>query len=222
MNVAILDDDLMFCHTLKNNLSKYAFQLQIFTDYQDLIDHISCFEILFLDIEMPGISGIDIVKELTGYQLDVIFVTSHTEMMRQCFHRHVIGFVEKEHLEDIDEILEKVMTRSFLTIQKDKKNVHIPFDQIVFIEYTLRDILICLTNRTQIRLPEKSLTLFAKNLDERFYQINRNIIINLDREMKYSKGTVMLLDQEFQVSRRKQKDLRIRMLERSINRARNI
>lgn len=111
------------------------------------------------------------------------------------------------------------MTRPFFTVQKEKKNVNIPFDQLLFIEYTLRDIVIY---HAQIRLPEKSLTLFAKNLDERFYQINRNIIINLDSEMKYSKGTVMLLDREFQVSRRKQKDLRIRMLDRSIDRARNI
>lgn len=168
---------------------------------------------------MTDISGIEIVKELTQYHLDIIFVTSHTEMIRQCFHRNVIGFVEKEHLENIDEILKKVMTRPFLTVQKEKKNVNIPFDQILFIEYTLRDIVIY---HAQIRLPEKSLTLFAKNLDERFYQINRNIIINLDSEMKYSKGTVMFLDREFQVSRRKQKDLRIRMLDRSIDRARNI
>lgn len=86
---------------------KYPFQLQIFTDYHDLISHISCFDILFLDIEMTDISGIEIVKELTQYHLDIIFVTSHTEMIRQCFHRNVIGFVEKEHLEDIDEILKK-------------------------------------------------------------------------------------------------------------------
>lgn len=56
---------------------------------------------------MTDISGIEIVKELTQYHLDIIFVTSHTEMIRQCFHRNVIGFVEKEHLENIDEILKK-------------------------------------------------------------------------------------------------------------------
>ena len=40
-----------------------------------------------------------------------------------------------------------------------------------------------------------------------FYQINRNIIINLDMEPIYNKGTVKISHNEFQVSRRNQKRL---------------
>lgn len=53
-------------------------------------------------------------------------------------------------------------------------------------------------------------------------QINRNIIINLDMESIYNKGTVKINHNEFQVSRRNQKDLKIKILERSIYNARNI
>ena len=62
----------------------------------------------------------------------------------------------------------------------------------------------------------------SKELDDRFYQINRNIIINLDMDPIYNKGTVKINHNEFQVSRRNQKDLKIKILERSIYNARNI
>ena len=96
------------------------------------------------------------------------------------------------------------------------------FNQIAYIEYSLRDTTIYLNNNSKIKLSEKSLSLLSKELDDRFYQINRNIIINLDMEPIYNKGTVKISHNEFQVSRRNQKDLKIKMLERSIYNARNI
>ena len=64
MKVAILDDDLLFCEMLKDYLSSYHFDISIFTRYQDLRDQIDCFELLFLDIEMPDINGIQLVESL--------------------------------------------------------------------------------------------------------------------------------------------------------------
>lgn len=220
MKVAILDDDLLFCEMLKDYLSSYHFDISIFTRYQDLRDQIDCFELLFLDIEMPDINGIQLVESLAYKHLDIIYVSSHEELIRQCFNRNVIGFVEKSHLEEIDSILHKVLQKEHLTISKDGHTFDILFKQIVFIEYTLLDITIHLNNHSKIKLPEKSLSVFSKELDRRFYKINRNIIINLDMEPLYHHGSVKIDHHEFQVSRRNQKDLKIKLLERSIYHAR--
>lgn len=59
MRVAILDDNISFCKSLENYLSKYHFDISIYTNYNDLKNHIDSFELLFLDIEMPNISGIE-------------------------------------------------------------------------------------------------------------------------------------------------------------------
>ena len=135
---------------------------------------------------------------------------------------NVVGFVEKSHLEEIDDIVCKIIKNEHLTIIKDGKEFDIYFNQIAYIEYSLRDTTIYLNNNSKIKLSEKSLSLLSKELDDRFYQINRNIIINLDMEPIYNKGTVKISHNEFQVSRRNQKDLKIKMLERSIYNARNI
>ena len=50
MKVAILDDNISFCKSLENYLSKYHFDISIYTNYNDLKNHIDSFELLFLDI----------------------------------------------------------------------------------------------------------------------------------------------------------------------------
>ena len=222
MKVAILDDNISFCKSLENYLSKYHFDISIYTNYNDLKNHIDSFDLLFLDIEMPNISGIDIAQSLSYKHLDIIFISSHDEMIKKCFNRNVVGFVEKSHLEEIDDIICRIIKKEHLTIIKDGKEFDIYFNQIAYIEYSLRDTTIYLNNNSKIKLSEKPLSFLSKELDDRFYQINRNIIINLDMEPIYNKGTVKISHNEFQVSRRNQKDLKIKMLERSIHNARNI
>ena len=150
MRVAILDDNISFCKSLENYLSKYHFDISIYTNYNDLKNHIDSFELLFLDIEMPNISGIDIAQSLSY-----------------------------KHLEEIDDIICRIIKKEHLTIIKDGKEFDIYFTQIAYIEYSLRDTTIYLNNNSKIKLSEKSLSLLSKELDDRFYQINRNIIINL-------------------------------------------
>ena len=82
MRVAILDDNISFCKSLENYLSKYHFDISIYTNYNDLKNHIDSFELLFLDIEMPNISGIDIAQSLSYKHLDIIFISSHDEMIK--------------------------------------------------------------------------------------------------------------------------------------------
>ena len=121
MKVAILDDNISFCKSLENYLSKYHFDISIYTNYNDLKNHIDSFELLFLDIEMPNISGIDIAQSLSYKHLDIIFISSHDEMIKKCFNRNVVGFVEKSHLEEIDDIICRIIKKEHLTIIKDGK-----------------------------------------------------------------------------------------------------
>ena len=65
MKVAILDDNISFCKSLENYLSKYHFDISIYTNYNDLKNHIDSFELLFFDIEMQNISGIYIAQSLS-------------------------------------------------------------------------------------------------------------------------------------------------------------
>lgn len=222
MKVAILDDDILFCGRLKDYLSKYHFSIEIYNNYNELDKVIDEIDLLFLDIEMPDVNGIDLVKELAYKHLDIIFVSSHEELIRKCFNRNVVGFVYKGCLEDIDEIVDGLLDRDSFIVVKDGREIEIFFDQVCFIEYSLRDVVIRMVNNSKIKLKETSLALIANELDDRFYRINRNVIINLDMNPIYSRGNVRINDYEFSVSRRNQTDLKIKILERDIYNVRKL
>ena len=59
-------------------------------------------DILILDIEMPGMTGIELKEVLQSEEgaTYIIFVTDHEEMMTEAFGVHVLRFVEKENLGD--------------------------------------------------------------------------------------------------------------------------
>ena len=54
-------------------------------------------DLIFLDIEMPGKSGIEIKEEMESNKSDslIIFVTNHSESVMSAFGTNVIGFFEK-------------------------------------------------------------------------------------------------------------------------------
>lgn len=65
-------------------------------------------DILFLDIDMPEISGLEIAKELTsekGLPL-LIFVTNHDELVYDSFEYHPFSFIRKSCF---DQEIEKVL-----------------------------------------------------------------------------------------------------------------
>lgn len=59
-------------------------------------------DLLILDIEMPGMSGLEIKQRLQNLGTDtvIIFVTNHVELMPSAFGIHVYGLVAKKNLEE--------------------------------------------------------------------------------------------------------------------------
>ena len=67
-------------------------------------------QIIFLDIEMPGLNGIDganLLKKMYP-RLNIIFVTGHPQYLRQAYGLHPSGFLEKPVCEQdiLDELEE--------------------------------------------------------------------------------------------------------------------
>ena len=57
----------------------------------------SQFHLLFLDIEMKGLTGIELktLLEKTNPSIFIVFTTTHEEMMPEAFGRNVISFLTK-------------------------------------------------------------------------------------------------------------------------------
>ena len=96
-------------------------------------------DILFLVIEMPGADGI-LIKNLLEAKhagTKIVFMTSHSERMREAFGVNVAGFVIKpicrEDVEDILRHLNEIMDKRTVEISAGGRNVVIPLSDILFI-----------------------------------------------------------------------------------------
>lgn len=87
--VAICDDEKIFIDDVVTKLSEQSADCEIatFLSGEELLISSLDFNIIFLDIEMAGIDGINTAFSLReqGYDGIIIFLTSHTEFMPDAF-----------------------------------------------------------------------------------------------------------------------------------------
>lgn len=124
----------------------------------DDIDKISLYDILILDIDMPGITGIDIAKEIMDKAplVNVIFVTNRADLVFEAIHCRPFRFVRKEKLnEELEEAIQASLTKiknesviyEFKTTQE---NVRIPVKDIIYLESRSHYLHLHLINGEQI------------------------------------------------------------------------
>ena len=84
--------------------------LETFTAPAELLDRLRAhkFDLIFLDISMPEMDGIELGKQLqkSGSSAEIVFVSSRTDRVFDTFAVQPFGFVRKNHfLEDIAEVI---------------------------------------------------------------------------------------------------------------------
>ena len=91
--VFVVDDDKAVRKSLERLIKSVGLIAQVFSSAREFLesdpsDGPSC---LVLDVRMPGLSGIDLQKELDkiGYKIPIIFIT-HSIALRNCLHLPLI------------------------------------------------------------------------------------------------------------------------------------
>lgn len=76
-------------------------------------------DILFLDVEMQGISGIDLKKEVSWQDkiARIVFVTNHNESIYNTFSKKTIGFIPKPPSQ------EKIKKMLLITLEELEENI---------------------------------------------------------------------------------------------------
>jgi len=99
--VFVVDDDASVRTALKRLIQSIGFQVKTFDSAQAFLEHAprdkpAC---LILDVRMPGISGIELQKQLTnaGFLMPIIFITGHGNipMSVKAVKAGAVDFIEK-------------------------------------------------------------------------------------------------------------------------------
>lgn len=103
MNIAIVDDESMNRGQVASLLDAYFSEKNIeytlfeFASGEDVLEAPEVFHIVFMDIYMPGMNGVDAAKEIRETDPDaiIIFLTGSTDHMSDAFSLHAFDYVVK-------------------------------------------------------------------------------------------------------------------------------
>lgn len=108
MKVVIVDDELHCTETLEIVLKNLQKQVDILGKFNNPIEALEFikhndFDILFLDIEMPKLSGFELLAQLENFNFDVVFTTAYNQYAIKAFKYSALNYLLKPI--DTDELL---------------------------------------------------------------------------------------------------------------------
>lgn len=206
IRIAICDDEKSMTDKLEKMVSAFfrrknkEIAIAKFSCGEELLNHDKPIDILFLDIQMDGIDGMETARKLRDCKFRgfLIFITVLKEMVFQSFevqaYDYLVKPIEKSHFEATMERLfasmQNVSTANLL-VQKGHESRIISLEDIVFCEIIDRKIYLHLTSSEVVDFYERIEKLESR-LDDRFFRCHRSFLINLKYLKSYKNGTAYM------------------------------
>lgn len=216
MNIAIIDDDTHFSEIFYQTVDQ--FMKTLFVKYK--IDIINSnflseslkekYDIVFLDIDLKEINGIDIGRKLMVSEVNpiIIFVSSRDDLVFSSFSVRPFYFVRKscikQDLKIMYVLLKKYLKEnmSLLTFEFHGRKTNLFLKDIFFIESKDHDIILHTKNgEYRYRATMKNIldALGTKTL----VQFQKSYAVNLDYIMEINKGVIVLKNgEEYNIGRK--------------------
>ncbi len=232
MEIAICDDDELFNEIISEKLSaileenKIEYNITTFTSGSALIMALlnrssAHFDVVFLDVDMPEISGEEVAEYILSEErsLNIVFITNHDEFVFSAFKYRPFGFLRKSH---IDSELGEIVTRLDKELSEVKqcyaftfqgKLISLQYNKIKYIEAYGHEVIIH-TADSDIRTT-KSLSAIEKELSSYgFIRIHKSFIVNARLIFSVEHNNVILTDwSTLPVSRSKTNEIKQAMME---------
>ena len=205
INIAICDDEKYISDKVKKlaldffHRKNVEIKISQFGSGEELLRYNKSIDILFLDIQMDGIDGMETARKLRSqnYKGYLIFITVLKEMVFQAFEVQAYDYLVKPIEE---EYFDKKMERLFasmqnaneanLLVQKGYESNIISFDDIIFCEIIDRKIYLHLKSGEVIDYYDRIENLETK-LDGRFFKCHRSYIVNMKYIEQFTKAQLV-------------------------------
>lgn len=205
IKIAICDDEPVMCRKLKKETvmilerQKEEFRITCYTDVTGLLYGPMDYDLLFLDIQMPGLNGMGAAGKLRerGFEGDLIFVTAFPEHMPEAFEVEAADYlgkpVDKERLE---RTLKRVLRR-FHEARERKFCIRtanwcrsIPFGEIYYCEVMNRKIFV--HTKTEVVDYYGRIKEAEKQAFPHLIRCHRSYLVNPDWLREYACGEILM------------------------------
>ena len=207
MNIIIVDDEPLAREVLETYISKFP-GLTLLTTCQNAIEAFEALnahkvDLMFLDIQMPQISGIDFLKTLS-HPPKVVFTTAFSNYALDGYELNVVDYLLKpisfdRFVKAINKTMdllkqpqrtngnsqqekeeEETEKPDYIFVKADKKLIKVKFEHIFYIE-GLKDYVILHTPTGRIVTLQTMKSLEEKLPSEIFMRVHRSYIVNLNK-----------------------------------------
>jgi DNA-binding LytR/AlgR family response regulator len=209
MKCIIVDDNKMARMALKQLVSQVpslelAAECIDAEEALDTLDNVQI-DLLLLDIEMPGMTGLDLTKKLGNSRPLIIFTTAKTDYAVEAFELNVVDYLVKpialprfkQAIEKAVETIEsnkeemKVEEQAFVFVKDNGVLKRIAIDDILFLE--------AMGDYVKVHTPQKFHVVHAtlKSIEEKlpaskFLRVHRSYIVAINKIDYIQEGTITI------------------------------
>jgi DNA-binding LytR/AlgR family response regulator len=211
-----IDDEPLALKQIAGYIKKTPF-LELAGNYQSAMQALEALEntpvdLMFVDINMPDLSGMDFVKTLENPP-KIIFITAYSEYALEGFRVDAIDYLLKpvsyndflksankarNYFETIPPLaLKEAADRQYLFVKSGYKVVRISLDDITYIEGMREYVRIHLINGKSL-LPLISLHVLEEQLpSDKFMRVHRSYIVNLEKITSIDHSRIVFEDKVY-------------------------
>lgn len=216
----IIDDEPLAIKVIETHLNEMP-EMELVATFNSPLDALplmkdDAIDVLFLDINMPKMNGLDFLRTLTS-KPHVIITTAYREFAVDSFDLDVLDYLVKpipfgRFLKTINKLSSRIQLERggdeemalqeepFIFLKVDKKMMKIKLNDILFIE-SLKDYIKVMTT-TGDYLVHKSMTSISEELPEsNFIRIHRSFAIAINKIEFVEGNSVMIANRRIPIGR---------------------
>ncbi|MDG1238591.1 MAG: LytTR family DNA-binding domain-containing protein [Flavobacteriales bacterium] len=228
IRVIIVDDDELCISVIEDMISQLDDFICIET-FQNALDAYNYLEandvdVVFLDVEMPKMGGIELLKSLKKSPM-VVMITSHEEFALESYEYNVTDFLKKpaewsRFLKTIEKIRKEFLDlaaqllessdQEHVFIKTDSKLVQLNLSQVLWVE--------ALGNYIRVHTEEDKYTVLstmkeieAKLPPKDFIRVQRSFIIRVDKVKAIEDNYIIIKDKEIHIGKSYKEDFNKRI-----------
>lgn len=220
-----IDDEPLALRQIKSYIERSE-QLELVAACRSAIDAQRVLEnesvdIIFVDIHMPDMNGLDFVRALTSSHY-IIFTTAYSEFALEGFKLNAIDYLLKPFsFEEFTKATQKVISlldlverchaaesavaqneaestdKEFLSVKADYKTQLVKIVDIVYLESAGEYVRLHIEGSSTITTLFRLKNMEASLPQEQFLRVHRSYIVNLKRISSYTKGRIFLDNGEY-------------------------
>jgi DNA-binding LytR/AlgR family response regulator len=222
MNCIIIDDEPLALELLADNISMVD-KLDLVASCNSAAQAMQALQehpvdLIFCDIQMPGISGLQFVKSLTLKPL-IIFVTAYDQFALDGFELDVVDYLLKpvaverflkacnkaltifEQAKRVNEQPETEKRRKYIFLYADYNLIKVNHEDITYIEGLKDYVKIYVSNSPKAIISRVTIKSLESQLPaDDFFRVHKSYIVNLDHVHSIRKGRIKIADVEIPFS----------------------